>query len=150
MRFYHHLDILSDTLSPLFLFDTAHPSLFRTFNTLLVGFRLRVWVQAHEPASCLPWSLEVSDRRLPKQVYLDEVDLQSALQWNYALNEERVRVFEVEVHDAHHPNTRQLALPQRSKLGHVIRVNGGGDQLRFLGRAHWGGFDVFYRCHICI
>jgi hypothetical protein len=123
-------------------------SLLCSLNALLVSFNLTTLHSAHEASGCLKWSLELATRWLAEEVDLDQVSLESALDWDDALDEERVCVLKVDVHDGHHADTHELCAEEGLELLLVVGVNGGGDGLWLLGGTHWGWLDVFEDGHV--
>jgi hypothetical protein len=123
-------------------------SLLGSLNALLIRLDLATLHGAHESSGCLEWSLELATRWLAEEVDLDEIALESALEWNNALDEERVRVLEVDVHDSHHADTHKLCAEESLELLLVVCVNGGGYGFWLLGGTHWGWLDVFEDGHV--
>jgi len=72
-----------------------------------------------------------------------QIALERAFQRDDALDQQRVRVLEVQVHDAHHADAHQLRLEHGAQLLLVVGVDRGGDQLGLFGGAHGRGLDVF-------
>ena len=138
------------TLSLLFL-STAPPSPLSSLNTLLIRLNLpTTLLQSTKHASRrLPGPLEISGRRLAQQMHLNQVSLKRTLQRDDALDEQRVGVLEVDVHDGHHADAHELRLVEPAQLLLVVGLDGGGDGFRLFGAAHWRGFDVFEDCSIC-
>jgi hypothetical protein len=120
---------------------------FCGLNTLLVGLDLAG--TAHQTARCLPGSLELANCRLSEQVNLDQVAFEGALEGDDGLDEERVGVLEVEMHDGHHADTHDLALEQAAELLSVVCVDSSGDGLGLLGRSHGCGLNVLDHGEIC-
>lgn len=80
---------------------------------------------------------------------LDHVALEGALEGDDALDEKRVGVLEVDVHESHHGNTHGLTTESGANLLRIVGVDGGGDKLALLGRAHGGGLDVLESGKVC-
>jgi hypothetical protein len=134
----------------LLVFDTTTSCLFCGFNTLLIGLdTITGTLHAHQTARCLPGSLELADGRLSEQVDLDQVALEGTLEGDDGLDEERVGVLEVEMHDTHHANTHKLALEQAAELLRVVCVHGGSDGLGLLGRSHGSRLNVLDDGKVC-
>lgn len=64
------------------------------------------------------------------------------------LDDERVGVFHVQMHDTHHGAPGQLRLERFAHLLHVVGVDRRGDELGLFLAAHGGWFYVFERCHV--
>jgi hypothetical protein len=130
--------------------DSTSTGTFCLFNALLVGLdSITASVHAHQTARCLPGSLELADCRLSEQVNLDQVALEGTLERDDGLDEERVGVLEVEMHDSHHADTHDLTLEQAAELLRVVCVHSGSDGLGLLGRSHRGGLNVLDDCEVC-
>lgn len=135
----------------LLLLSATTASLLGELNALLVGLDVASVGAAHhaaEAAGSLPGTLELAGGGLAEDVDLDEVALEGALEGNDGLDQERVGVVEVEVHDAHHADTHELGLEEAAQLLLVVGVHGGGDDLGLLGAAHGGGLDVLEDGHV--
>lgn len=130
----------------LLLLSTTPSTPLRSLNTLLI--RLDLPARAHKP-SRLPRPLQIANRRLPPQMHFRQVALERRLDGDDALDEQRVGVLEVEVHDGHHADAHQLAAPRLAHLRVVVGVDGGGDGLFALGGAHGRWFDVFEDGLVC-
>lgn len=136
----------------LLLLGTTTARLLSSLNTLLVGLDVAGVRAAHhaaEAAGSLPGTLELAGSGLAEDVHLDEVALEGALEGDDGLDEERVGVVEVEVHDAHHADAHELRLEEAAQLLLVVGVDGGGDDLGLLGAAHGSGLDVLEDGHVC-
>jgi len=72
-----------------------------------------------------------------------QIPLERAFQRDDALDQQRVRVLEVQVHDAHHADSHQLRLEHGAQLLLVVGVDRCRDELGLFGGAHGGGLDVF-------
>lgn len=80
---------------------------------------------------------------------LDHVVLESALEGDDALDEKRVGVVHVQVHESHHGHTHSLATESGADLLVVVGVDGGGDELALLGGAHGGGLNILEGGEVC-
>jgi hypothetical protein len=137
-------------LDILLVFNSATPGLFCGFNALFIGLdTITGTLHAHQTARCLPGSLELADGRLSEQVNLDQVTLEGTLEGDDGLDEERVGVLEVEMHDTHHANTHKLTLEQAAELLRVVCVHGGSDGLGLLGRSHGSRLNILDDGKIC-
>jgi hypothetical protein len=136
-----------ELISLILLGTTAATSLCG-FDAFLVGLDITAGT-AHETARGLPGSLEFANCRLSEQVNLDQVALEGALEGDDGLDEERVGVLEVKVHDGHHADTHDLALEQAAELLSVVCVHSGGDGLGLLSRSHGCGLNVLDDGEIC-
>ena len=135
----------------LLLLGTATASLLGQLDALLVGLDVAGVGAAHHAAEAggsLPGTLELAGGGLAEDVDLDEVALEGALEGDDGLDQERVGVLEVQVHDAHHADAHELRLEQAAQLRLVVGVHGGGDDLGLLGAAHGGGLDVLEDGHV--
>lgn len=103
----------------------------------------------HEAGGGLEGPLEVAGGRVAEDVDLEQVALEGGLERDDALDQQRVGVLEVEVHDDHHAHAHQLRPKRLLELAHVVRVDRGRDQLALLGGAHRGRLDVFEGGHVC-
>lgn len=140
------------TSSALLLLNTTATSLLRSLNALLISLDISRTGAAHhatKATSGLPRALELASSGLAQQVHLDKVALEGALEGDDGLDEERVGVVEVQVHDAHHADAHKLGLEELAQLGLVVGVDGGGDDFGLFGGAHGGGLDVFEDGHVC-
>lgn len=133
----------------LLVLDATAASTLGLLDALLVGLDLAAGHGAHEAAASLEGALEVAGSGLAEQVDLDQVALEGALERDDALDEERVGVLEVEVHDAHHADAHQLGLVQLLELGHVVGVDRRGDGLGLLTAARRRRLHVLEDCHVC-
>lgn len=136
-------------LHTLLLLSTTTPGLLGSLDTLLVGLDVAGTLHAHETTRCLPGSLELANSGLSEKVHLDKVALKGALEGDDRLDEKRVGVLEVEVHDGHHANTHNLTLEQAAELLTIVCVHSGGDGLGLLGRTHGCGLNVLDHGKIC-
>ena len=80
---------------------------------------------------------------LPKIWTLTKLPSSAPLTGMRGLDEERVGVFEVEMHESHHGNSHQLRLVLRLELAVVILLNGRSDQLGFFSRTHGRWLNIF-------
>ena len=133
----------------LFLASTATAA-FGSLDAFLVGLDLAAGHAAKQAGAGLPRPLQVAGSRLTEEVDFDEVGLEHALQRDDALDEQRVRVLEVQVHDAHHANAHELGADQRAPLLLVICLDGRRHALGFLGAAHLRRLDVLDDCHVLL
>jgi hypothetical protein len=127
----------------LLVLGTTTSRFLGSLNGLLVGCSLTTSLEsAHETCGSLEWALELTSSWLAEDVDLNQVALECALQRDQGLDDERVGVLHVQVHEGHHSYTHQLRLEKSSELCKIIGVNGGGDELWLFGVAHWGRLDV--------
>lgn len=131
----------------LFFLNASTSSSFSLLNTLLVALDLSA--RHSKRAVSLPGPLEIADRRLVEEVNLNEISLKSALERDDRLDEKRIGVFEIEVHESHHGQTHQLRLPLAAELVQVVVVDRGRNELAFLGGSHGRRLDVLERRHVC-
>lgn len=80
---------------------------------------------------------------------LNEATLQGALDGQDGLDDERVGVLEVEMHDAHHTDADHLGAEEGAELDEVVFLDGGCYGLGIFAGAHRGGFDVFEGFELC-
>jgi len=80
----------------------------------------------------------------------DFIALECALERDDGLDQERVGIFEVQMHNSHHSNAHQLCLEQSLHLLEIVFVDGGGDELGLFGGSHLGLIDVFESCHVLL
>lgn len=137
-------------LISLLIFNTTSTRAFGLLNALFISLDITSTLHAHKTSSSLPGSLELANSGLSEQVDLDQVALESALEGNDGLDEERVGVLEVEVHDGHHADTHKLTLEKATELLSVVCVHSSGDGLGLLGRSHRCGLDVLNNGEICL
>lgn len=139
--------------SLLFLSTTTTGSL-GGLDGLLVALGRAALETAHEASSSLEGALEVADSGLAENVDLDQVGLEGTLEGDDGLDQERVGVFEVDVHESHHAHAHKLGAEQLLNLRGVVGVDGSGDELALLGRSHGRGLDilkgsqVYIRCQL--
>jgi hypothetical protein len=135
----------------LLLLGTTAASLLGQLDALLVGLEVCVAAAHHaaEAGGGLPGTLELAGGGLAEDVDFHEVALEGALEGDDGLDEERVGVLEVQVHDAHHADAHELRLEEAAQLRLVVGVHGGGDDLGLLGAAHGRGLDVLEDGHVC-
>lgn len=79
---------------------------------------------------------------------LDHVVLEGALEGDDALDEERVGILHVDVHEGHHGDTHSLATESGADLLVIVGVDGGGHELALLSGAHRGGLDILESCEV--
>ena len=132
----------------LLLLNAATASPLGGLDCLLVALDLPALEATHEAASLLEGPLKIARSRLTKKVDLGQVRLEGALEWNDALDEERVGVLEVEMHDGHHGDAHHLGAHHGLELTEVVRVDGGGHQFALLRGSHRCGLDVFESGHV--
>ena len=136
----------------LLVLNATTAGLLGGLNALLVGLDVTGVGAAHhatETAGGLPGTLELADSGSTEEVDLDKVTLKSALEGNDGLDEKRVGVVEVQVHDAHHAHAHELGLEQAAQLLLVVGLDGGGDDLGLLGATHGRRLDVLHDGHVC-
>ena len=133
----------------LFLLNASTACPLSLLNTLLVSLDLPSTTHSHKASRSLPRSLQIPSSRLAEQMDLDQVSLKCALQRDDRLDEKRIGVLEVQMHNAHHSNTHELRLEHATKLLQIVGVNSGGDEFGLFGAAHWGWFDVFEGREVC-
>jgi hypothetical protein len=138
-----------DINTNLLLLGTSPSSSLSSLNALLIRLDLATLHGTHEPTARLPRPLELATRGLAEQMYLDEVAFEGALDGDDGLDDERVRVLEVEVHDAHHANAHELRLEEGAELLCVVGVDGCSNGLGLFGRTHGCWFNVLNDCHVC-
>lgn len=80
---------------------------------------------------------------------LDLVALERTLERDDRLDQERVGVLEVQVHDGHHSYTHHLRLEESLDLFEIVLVDGGCDELGFFRGSQLGRLDVFKGRHVC-
>jgi hypothetical protein len=137
-------------MADLFFLGTTTSGLLRSLEGLLVlSGCSRSLEAAHEPSSSLERTLQVSDSWLAEQVDLDLVAFECTLEGDDRLDQERVRVLEVQVHDSHHSHAHYLCLVESLHLLDIVFVVGGCDELGLLGAAHLRLLDVLQGCHVC-
>lgn len=132
----------------LLLLGTTAASPLSGLNSLAVALGGALHT-AHEASGSLEGPLQVTGSRLAKGVDLEEVVLEGTLERDNALDQQRVGVLEVEVHDAHHTHAHHLRSEELLELGGVVGVDGGGDELALLGGAHGSRLDVLEGGHVC-
>lgn len=132
----------------LLVLDTTTAGTLGCLDALLVGLDLTAGHGTHHATSRLPWSRQLTSRRLSQEVNLDQVALESALEWDDGLDEKRVRVLEVEVHDGHHANTHQLGLVELAELLEIVGLDRGCDELGLFARTHGSGLHILDYSHV--
>lgn len=133
----------------LLLLGTTAASLLSSLDGLLVALGLTVLHGAHEATSSLEGTLELAGGGLAVEVDLDEVALEQTLDGDDALDQQRVGVLHVEVHESHHGNGHELTTEGGAELLDIVGVDGGGDELAFFAGSHGGGLDVFEGGQVC-
>lgn len=133
----------------LLLLGTAAASTLGSLNSLLVALSSATLETGHEASSLLEGTLEVAAGGLAEDVDLGKVGLEGALEGDDGLDEEGVGVLEVEVHDAHHEDAHHLGAEELLGLGEIVGVDGGGDELALLSRAHRRRLDILESGEIC-
>lgn len=128
--------------STLLLLGATTASTLGGLDSLLVALGRATLHGAHEALGLLEGALEVAGSGLAKDVDLDNVALEGALDGDDALDEQGVGVLEVHVHESHHGDTHGLAAEGGADLLVVVGVDGGGDELALLGGAHGGGLNI--------
>lgn len=63
------------------------------------------------------------------------------------LDQERIRVFKVDMHNGHHPNSHKHRLVSRAQLRLVVRADGCGCEFRLLAGHGRCGLHVF-QCRV--
>lgn len=126
----------------LLLLGTTTASLLGSLDGLLVALGLTVLHGTHEATSSLEGTLELAGGGLAVEVDLDEVALEQALDGDDALDQQRVGVLHVEVHESHHGNGHELTTEGGAELLDIVGVDGGGDELALFAGSHGGGLDV--------
>ena len=140
--------MLTQRASRLLVLDTTTTGTLSSLNALLVGLDLATLHGAHEATSRLPGPGKLAGRGLAEEVNLDEVAFESTLEGDDGLDEKRVGVLHVQVHDSHHTDTHHLTFEESAELCEIIGLDGGCDELRLLAGAHGGGLDVLDNGHI--
>lgn len=79
---------------------------------------------------------------------LDKVALEKGLDGDDALDQKRVGIFEVQMHEAHHSNSHELTAEGSAELLDIVGVDSGGNELAFFAGSHGGGFDVLESGHV--
>lgn len=91
----------------------------------------------------LPRPCKIARSRLAKDVDLDQIGLERALDRNNRLDQQRVLVLEPQVHHDHHADAHQLRLELVAQLCAVVLLHRRGDGLGLLAGAERCGLDVF-------
>jgi hypothetical protein len=133
----------------LLLLGTTAASSLGSLNSLLVTLSRAALEALHEASSRLERTLEVTGGGLAKDVNLDQVGLESALERNNGLDQERVGVLEVEVHESHHADTHELGAEELLDLLGVVGVDGGGHELALLSRSHGRWLNILEGRQVC-
>lgn len=129
----------------LLLLGTTAAGTLGSLNGLLVASSGAALETLHEAGGSLERTLEVAGGGLAKDVDLDEVALEGALEGDDGLDQEGVGVLHVDVHEGHHGNSHGLGTEGLAELGGVVGVDGGGDKLALLGGSHRWWLDVLER-----
>jgi hypothetical protein len=138
--------VLSETR--LLIFDTAATGALSSLDALLVSLDLAAGHGTHHSARSLPWSLQVTGRRLTQEMNFDKVALESALERDDGLNKKRVRVLEIDVHNSHHADTHQLRLVELAELLEIVGLDRGRDELGLFAGTHGSRLNVFDDSHV--
>src|SRR5690242_18453976 len=133
----------------LFVLDTTTAGTLSSLNALLVGLDLTSLHRTHEATGSLPGASKLTGGGLAEEVDLDEVALEGALEGNNGLDQERVGVLHVEMHESHHADTHHLALEEGLELLEIVGLDGGCDELGLLAGSHGRGLDVLDNGHVC-
>lgn len=133
----------------LLLLGTTTARLLSSLNGLLVAGSRATLHGRHEVAGGLEGALEVARGGLAIDVDLDKVALEHALDGDDALDQKRVGVLHVEVHESHHGNSHELAAEGSLELAKIVGVDRGSDELALLAGAHGGRLDVLEGGHVC-
>lgn len=133
----------------LLLLRTTSSCSLRCFDRCLVSDGCSL-THTHHATACLPWALQLASCGLPKDVNFDQVTFQRTLDRKDGLDEERVGIFQVDMHEAHHGNSHQLRFVLRLELAAVVFLDGGGDELGLLTRSHGCRFDILQGCEVCL
>lgn len=134
----------------LFVLDTTTAGTLSSLDALLVGLDLTSLHRTHEATGSLPGASELTGGGLAEEVDLDEVALKGALEGNNRLDQERVGVLHVEMHESHHADTHHLALEEGLELLEIVGLDGGCDELGLLAGSHGRGLDVLDNSHVCL
>jgi hypothetical protein len=132
----------------LLVLDATTAGTLGRLNALLVRLDLAARHGAHHATSRLPWSRQLAGCGLTQEVDLDEVALERALEGDDGLDQKRVGVLEVDVHDGHHADTHQLRLVQLAELLEIVGLDRGRDELGLFAGTHRGGLDVLDNSHV--
>jgi hypothetical protein len=132
----------------LLVLDTATTSTLGSLNALLISLDLASRHSSHHATRRLPWSGQIAGCGLAQEMNLDEVALESALEWDDGLDEKRVGVLEVDVHDRHHADTHELRLVELAELLEIVGLDRGRDKLGFFAGAHGGRLNVLDDSHV--
>lgn len=127
----------------LLLLGSAATGALGRLDGLLVALGRAALETAHEAGGLLEGALEVAGRGLAEEVDLGEVGLESTLERDDALDEERIGVLEVEMHDAHHEDAHHLRAHQLLELAEIVVLDSGGNELGLLCRAHRCRLNIF-------
>ena len=135
--------------SLLVLYATTSSPL-SSLNALLIRLNFSTRHRAHKACGRLPGSCKFSGCRLAKEMDLDEVALEGTLERDDGLDEQRVGVLEVEVHDGHHADAHELSLEEGAELLDIVGLDGGCDEFWLVAGAHRCGLDVLDDGHIWV
>lgn len=128
------------SIRSLLLLDTTPPVLLGVLEGGLVGLGLAL---AEKAVGSLKGTLEVTSRWLPEDVDLNQIRFESALQRDDRLDQKRVGVLEVQMHDGHHANAHELALNELAELALIVLHVGSCDRTRLLAASKRSRLDVF-------
>jgi len=145
---YHTTAKVSAVRKSLLLLGTATAGALGSLDGLLVALGGTAH-GAHEAGRLLEGALEVATGRLAEDVDLDHVVFDSALEGKDGLDEERVGVLHVKVHEAHHGHAHGLGAERSLDLLRVVGVDSGGDELGLLSRADGRRLDVLEGGEVC-
>jgi hypothetical protein len=132
---------------PLFFLHSSSATPLGSLNAGFVALDLTA-THAHHSSRGFPRPLQVSSSLLPKEMDLNEIALEGSLDGDDRLDQERVGVLEVQVHDTHHGHSHQLSLVECLKLRLVVLVNRRSDQLGLFAGAEGSRLDVFERAEV--
>jgi len=133
---------------PLFILDTTTACSLGSLDALFIRLDLSSAHGAHHTAGGLPGSCQITCSRLSEEMDLDEVTLESALERDNGLDEQRIGVLEINVHHTHHANAHELGLEKLAQFLEIVGFDGGGDELGLFARAHGRRLDVLDDGHI--
>lgn len=133
----------------LLVLDTTASSTLSSLDALFVRLNFTALHGAHESTGRLPRPLKIAGSGLAEEVDLDKVALEGAFEGNDGLDEQRIGVLHVDVHDAHHADAHELCLEEALELLEIVRLDGGRDKLGLLAGSHRSGLDVLDNGHVC-
>lgn len=120
-------------ISARLLILLTRASLLSLLNRSLVGLRTSLSSSTEQTRGSLERTLQVARSRLAPDPDLGHVGFQCVLQWQNRLDDKRVGVSHVEMHESDHSATHQDTASGFGDLGKVVVTAGGGDELaRFL------------------